>query len=109
MWRANDWQVSKGLVIHRGYQRAFLLKRIGSLELVDAHGSRNIRHVVLEAWRHNFVIPARRFSDESVNYNGQPYRSLSMIAREITSSRWSGPAFLDSGTTPQRAQTNDAA
>ena len=33
-------------------------------------------------------------ADGQYNYNGQPYRSLSMIAREITSSRWSGPAFF---------------
>jgi hypothetical protein len=33
-------------------------------------------------------------ADGQYNYNGQPYRSLSMIARLITSSRWSGPVFF---------------
>lgn len=28
------------------------------------------------------------------NYLGQPYKSLSVIAREITGTRWSGPAFF---------------
>jgi len=27
-------------------------------------------------------------------YNGQTYRSLSVIARAITGTRWSGPAFF---------------
>jgi hypothetical protein len=33
-------------------------------------------------------------ADGQYNYNGQPYRSLSMVARLITSSRWSGPVFF---------------
>jgi len=31
---------------------------------------------------------------EGYEYNGQTYRSLSVIAREITGTRWSGPAFF---------------
>jgi hypothetical protein len=34
------------------------------------------------------VLPA------GYEYNGQTYRSLSVIAREITGTRWSGPAFF---------------
>ncbi len=31
---------------------------------------------------------------EGYEYNGQTYRSLSVIARAITGTRWSGPAFF---------------
>jgi hypothetical protein len=31
---------------------------------------------------------------KGLEYNGQTYRSLSEIAREITGTRWSGPAFF---------------
>jgi hypothetical protein len=33
-------------------------------------------------------------ADGLYEFEGRPYRSLSMIAREITSSRWSGPVFF---------------
>ena len=33
-------------------------------------------------------------ADGQYAYNGQAYRSLSVIAREITGTRWSGPAFF---------------
>jgi hypothetical protein len=32
--------------------------------------------------------------DKSLEYNGHTYHSLSEIAREITGTRWSGPAFF---------------
>ncbi len=32
--------------------------------------------------------------DTGLEYNGHTYRSLSEIAREITGTRWSGPAFF---------------
>ena len=35
------------------------------------------------------VLPAGRF-----DFEGRSYRSLSAIAREITGTRWSGPAFF---------------
>ena len=35
-------------------------------------------------------------------YNGQRYRSLSEIAREITGTRWSGPAFFGLKNRPSR-------
>lgn len=43
---------------------------------------------------HGKVHQVIAMADGQYNYNGQPYRSLSMIAREITSSRWSGPVFF---------------
>jgi hypothetical protein len=33
-------------------------------------------------------------ADGQFMFEGRPYRSLSMIAREITGSRWSGPVFF---------------
>ncbi len=33
-------------------------------------------------------------ADGQYDYNGQAFRSLSVIAREITGTRWSGPAFF---------------
>jgi hypothetical protein len=32
--------------------------------------------------------------DETVHWNGKQWRSLSEVAREITGTRWSGPAFF---------------
>jgi len=32
--------------------------------------------------------------DDGVSFNGERYRSLSEVAREITGSRWSGPRFF---------------
>jgi hypothetical protein len=36
----------------------------------------------------------RVLPDDEFEYAGKRYRSLSMIAREITGTRWSGPAFF---------------
>lgn len=36
----------------------------------------------------------RVLPDEEFEYSGKRYPSLSMIAREITGTRWSGPAFF---------------
>lgn len=33
-------------------------------------------------------------TEDGFLWNGQPYRSLSAIAREITGARWSGPRFF---------------
>ena len=35
-----------------------------------------------------------RVLEKGFEYRGQRYRSLSAIAREITGTRWSGPAFF---------------
>jgi hypothetical protein len=43
---------------------------------------------------HGKVHQVTATADGQYNYNGQPYRSLSMVARVITSSRWSGPVFF---------------
>ena len=48
--------------------------------------------VLLRQWRgqrHSVTI-----LEEGYSYNGKTYGSLSQIAREITGSRWNGPAFF---------------
>jgi len=48
--------------------------------------------VLLREWRgktHHVTI-----TDEGVLYRGKQYRSLSEVARIITGTRWSGPAFF---------------
>ena len=43
------------------------------------------------------------------NYEGRTYRSLSVIAREITGTRWSGPAFFGlKARLPAAAKTKQA-
>ena len=51
----------------------------GTLFTREYHGK--VHHVIATA-------------DGQYEFEGRPYRSLSMIAREITSSRWSGPVFF---------------
>ena len=43
---------------------------------------------------HGKVHQVTATADGQYAFEGRPYRSLSMIAREITSSRWSGPVFF---------------
>jgi DUF2924 family protein len=45
--------------------------------------------------------------DDGVSFNGERYRSLSEVAREITGSRWSGPRFF--GLRSQDTENNHAA
>ncbi len=40
-------------------------------------------------------------TETGVTYNGQPYRSLSEVARAITGARWSGPRFFGLDRTAQ--------
>ena len=41
-----------------------------------------------------------RVTETGFSYEGKPFRSLSEVARAITGTRWSGPAFF--GTKPQK-------
>jgi hypothetical protein len=45
--------------------------------------------------------------DDGVSFRGKRYRSLSEVAREITSSRWSGPRFF--GLRSQSTENSHAA
>ena len=51
----------------------------------------SIKKAISNTDRANQVIAT---ADGQYEFEGRPYRSLSMIAREITSSRWSGPVFF---------------
>ena len=50
----------------------------------------------MREWRgvtHTVLIHA-----DGIEWRGQRYRSLSLVARKITGARWSGPRFLASGS-----------
>lgn len=48
--------------------------------------------------------------DDGFDWNGERWRSLSAIAREITGARWSGPRFFGlTGTAKARAEGGDHA
>jgi hypothetical protein len=55
---------------------------------VPVPGTVLVRHY--DGIEHQVTIAA----DMSFEYEGRPYASLSVIAREITGTRWSGPAFF---------------
>ena len=40
---------------------------------------------------HTYAVLVR---DDGFEYEGQPYRSLSVIAKRITGAHWSGPRFF---------------
>jgi hypothetical protein len=62
-------------------------KPVGGLTLRPKPGTRFVRE--WQAKLHEVsVLP------EGYEYNGQAYASLSEIARRITGTRWSGPAFF---------------
>lgn len=46
-------------------------------------------------------------TDGGFIYTGEQYRSLSAIARQITGTRWSGPAFFGVQSSGQLAKTTD--
>jgi hypothetical protein len=47
---------------------------------------------LVRQWRgHTHAVLVR---DDGFEYEGQPYRSLSVIAKRITGAHWSGPRFF---------------
>lgn len=58
---------------------------------------------LLRTWRgmmHEILV-----LETGVTYRGQPYRSLSEVARLITGQRWSGPRFFGLQDRPAHAET----
>lgn len=47
---------------------------------------------LLRTWRGQTYVVT--IADTGYQYDNRPYRSLSVIAREITGTAWSGPAFF---------------
>ena len=43
--------------------------------------------------------------DGQFEYRGKPYRSLTVIANEITGTRWSGPAFFGLRSSPAKGKS----
>jgi hypothetical protein len=65
--------------------------RGGSIDL-DPPLRYRLGTILLRQWkgqRHSVTI-----LEEGYGYDGKTYKSLSQIAREITGSRWNGPAFF---------------
>jgi hypothetical protein len=78
--------------------RAELLRISQSLENTDSPTKKTVRRKLragtrlIRPWRgetHEIFI-----TDSSYEYRGVGYQSLSEIARKITGTRWSGPAFF---------------
>jgi len=74
------------------------LEKIGETGLIPGHDkqadSRLVPGTVLMREfngleHHVHILPDRRFE-----YQGRPYKSLSAVARAITGTQWSGPAFF---------------
>ncbi len=86
-----------------------LRRRLDALAAaVDSHRKRSIlgqalrsgTSIVKEWQGQNHVVMV---ADKEFVYGGKRYRSLSSIAREITGTRWNGPAFF--GLRPSLART----
>jgi Protein of unknown function (DUF2924) len=82
-----------------------LEKPSGSKEMKIRHRIRPGTRLVRE-WRgetHEVVI-----TDSGFDYRGANYKSLSKIAKQITGTQWSGPAFFGlNGSGPTKNGVND--
>jgi len=83
-------------VVHRRFlQRrlAYRLQELASREAQAALLERNERRIarLLELGQTHRVVAT---TEGAFEYQGRRYGSLSVIAREITGTRWSGPAFF---------------
>jgi Fe-S-cluster containining protein len=64
--RQDQRQVGQQFVVQRRELRALLLEALRALQLVDAHRGGDVGQVVLEARRHDLVVPARHLGGEAV-------------------------------------------
>jgi hypothetical protein len=77
-----------------GENRLALIRRIGKLadRKSDARSAASDGARLVREWNgRKHVVDV---TDDGFVWNGQTYRSLSAIAREITGARWSGPRFF---------------
>jgi hypothetical protein len=103
---------------NRKYVERRLTHRLQEIAARDSHADllrsneRRIRHLletgaiqpkksgalragtVLTRNYHGALHSVRVLDERCFEYGGRQYRSLSVIAREITGTRWSGPAFF---------------
>ena len=69
------------------------------------HGAMRVGAVLTRNY-HGALNSVRVLDERCFEYRGRQYRSLSVIAREITGTRWSGPAFFGvKSTNPSKAKS----
>lgn len=92
-WQENAFRKVDPALLQRNAKRIDTLLTTGSVKrqragAIPVPGTVLVRHY--DGVEHQVTIAA----DMSFEYEGRPYASLSVIAREITGTRWSGPAFF---------------
>lgn len=75
-------------------------RRIASLQATGKVKARPAAGTVLSREYRGVVHHVTVTTDGQYEYQGRPYPSLSMIAREITGTRWSGPLFFGLKSSP---------
>lgn len=88
MRMAVAWQVQAGSAPGRRGRRPVVVGKSGAPPLSE--GTRLVRE-----WRGKTHVVTRL--ESGYEHAGRTYRSLSAIAREITGTPWSGPAFFGIG------------
>ncbi len=96
--------------VFSGLSKAQLRKLLPQSEMTsDKSGRRSVTRVIkpgtrlVREWRgvtHSVLV-----LDDGVEWNGRRYRSLSVVAREITGAHWSGPRFF--GLTGRERQSDE--
>lgn len=82
------------------------LRQTGAIEIKGATSVKPGTRMVRE-WQG--AIHEVTVSDDGFVYRDQRYRSLSQIARTITGTRWSGPAFFGLNKMPSEVRASDGA
>lgn len=80
------------------------LRRTGTIEIKGATSVKPGTRLLRE-WQG--TIHEVTVGDDGFVYRDQRYRSLSQIARTITGTRWSGPAFFGLNKMPSEVRAND--
>ncbi|CCB66557.1 protein of unknown function [Hyphomicrobium sp. MC1] len=98
--RAGTWRIGE-----RHTSQASVLDFGRSLEQKPPAARSSRRYRLIREWHgqtHTVII-----LDDGVEWRGQRYASLSVVAREITGARWSGPRFfgLTSGASDAASST----
>ena len=86
-----------------------LIKQIGKGEGEHTGGSANLKTGtrLVRSWRgkmHHVLV-----LDESYEFDGRRYQSLTQIAQDITGAHWSGPRFFGLATRRKRAPVGSRA
>ncbi|MBX3712993.1 MAG: DUF2924 domain-containing protein [Lysobacter sp.] len=92
-WQEIEFAKSNRALLERNQRRIDELMATGTLTrhrvgVVPIAGTELVR--IYDGAEHRVLV----MPDGEFDYGGKRYPSLSMIAREITGTRWSGPAFF---------------